>query len=84
VKLDNSGYPTELAAGIRCGNHGRYERVYHDSVETVGYCYSTSYEQEAQAEADAAAELAYERHLEDKGWQEAAAHRDWEASRGIF
>ena len=41
-------------------------------------------DEEAQARAEYEAEMAYERHLEDRGWAEHAAFADYERSMGIF
>jgi len=61
----------------------------HETVAEVKDCYDWKhYVDSGQAEADARAELAaeeaYERSFEDRGWAEAAAFADWEASRGLL
>lgn len=66
MMLDEIGYAQELKSGIRCGGHGT-ARVYHDSAETVRHCFAVQREQEAETEACRLAELAYERHLENRG-----------------
>ena len=50
------------------------------SVEEQAYNDDLDY----AAEAEAAAELAYERHLEDRGWEEARAQEDYEARMGCL
>lgn len=42
-----------------------------------------AYEDECAA-AELRAEMAYERHLEDRGWEEARAFEAWEASQGLL
>lgn len=83
MQLDDFGYAAELATGIRCGAHGRI-KVYHDSTETVRYCYGKMRSDQAEAAAEAAAELAYERHLEDRGYYEARAQEEHEARHGVI
>jgi hypothetical protein len=84
MKLDDMGYPKDLTSGVRCGNHERGRKVYHDEVATVAFCYATSHEQAAQQAAELAVEQAYERHLEDKGWYEVAAQADYERRNGVI
>jgi hypothetical protein len=83
MQLDDFGYAAELATGIRCGAHGRV-KVYHDSTETVRYCYAKMRSDIAEQEAEAAAELAYERHLEDRGYDEARAQDEYEQRNGVI
>jgi hypothetical protein len=83
MQLDDLGYAAELDGGIRCGAHPRGVKVYHDSVETVRFCYATMREQIAQQQAELAAERANERYFEDRGWEEARAQEDYEARMGM-
>jgi hypothetical protein len=74
-------------ASIQCRATGALHT--HESVADVKDCfayeaYCNSPEAEADARAEAEAEMAYERHLEDRGWMEAAAFEEWEASRGVI
>lgn len=84
MQLDDYGYAEELATGIRCGNHPRGLKVHHDSVATVQHCYAVRYSQEADQMAEQAVELAYERHLEDRGYEEARAQDEHEARNGVI
>lgn len=73
-------------SSIKCRATGALHT--HESVAEVKNCYAyeaycNSPEAEADARAEAEAEMAYERHLEDRGWMEAAAFEEWEASRGV-
>lgn len=73
--------------GVRCGNHGRTqhgEHVYHADPESVRECYRLAAEMIQQAEADIRAELAYEQHLEDRGYWEARAQEDYEQRHGVI
>lgn len=85
---------------IKCGNKVHDKDVsrehYHWSVDEVRECYSApkgilsiqeevmAYEDEQAARAEWEAEMAYERHLEDAGWAEAAHEQDREAAMGIL
>lgn len=82
---DSLGYPVMLDQGVRCGNH-RYGpgKTYHQNVEAVRACYAITREQEAQQKAELAAELRNEQWFENRGWDEARAQEDWEASRGVI
>lgn len=82
MQVDDFGYAQELASGIRCGAHGR-AKVYHDSTETVRYCYAKMRSDIADQEAEVAAERAYVRHLEDRGHYEAQAQDEWERRNGV-
>lgn len=73
--------------GVRCGNHGRTkhgEHTYHANPASVRECYRLAAEMEADEKAEAAAELAYERHLEDRGYWGARAQEQWEQAQGIW
>lgn len=83
IDLDEAGYPVHRASGVRCGNHGRGDKVYHADVATVKACYAIRAEETAQQNAEIEAERAYERKLEDAGSAEAYAEAQWEASRGV-
>lgn len=74
----------ETEAGVRCGNHGRGARVHHANTASVRACYQLSAEMAAEQEAEAAIELAYERHLEDRGYHEARAQEAWEQTNGMW
>ena len=81
---------------IKCGNKVHDKDVsrehYHWSVAEVRECYAApkgilSIQEEVMAYEDDGvyeAEMAYERHLEDAGWAEAAHERDREAAMGIL
>lgn len=84
MQLDDLGYAAELASGIRCGAHPRGVKVYHDSVETVRFCYAVMRDQQAQQEAELAAELRNEQWFENRGYDEARAQEQWEAERGVI
>lgn len=64
---------------IRCGCC----LSFHSTATDIRNCYADVAEGQAQAEAESAAELAYERKLEDAGWQEATAQDDYEARNGV-
>lgn len=73
--------------GVRCGNHGRTkhgEHIYHADPASVQECYRLTAEMIADQEAEIRAELAYERHLEDRGYWEARAQEQWEQTQGIW
>ena len=65
--------------GVRCGNHGK-DRVYHRDASEVKDCYAGRFDDDGAYEA----EMAYERHLENAGWAEAQAQRDWEDRNGVI
>ena len=64
--------------GVRCGNHGK-DRVYHRDASEVKDCYAGRFDDDGAA----AAEMAYERHLEDAGYWEARAQEDYERRMGV-
>jgi hypothetical protein len=75
------------ATGVRCGNHGRTapsEHVHHANPASVRECYRLAAQMEADQAAEIAAELAYERHLEDRGYWDARAQEDWEERHGVI
>lgn len=84
---------------VRCGNtkvHGKAKdvgAVHHDSVAQVRLCFATegglaTVEEEEQQYQDYLSEVdpdaAYERHLENAGWQEAALQDQMEAEAGVI
>lgn len=74
-------------AGVWCGNHGRRARgqeIRHANTASVRACYQLTAEMNAEQEAEAAIELAYERHLEDRGYHEARAQEAWEQTNGMW
>lgn len=71
---------TITAHRIRCGCC----LLNHTTAAEVAACYADAEEAQAQANAELAAELAYERHLEDRGWQEALLQEQVEAARGVI
>lgn len=75
------------ATGTRCGNHGRTapgEHTYHANPASVRACYRLSAEMIADQRAEIAAEEAYERFLEDRGYEEARAQEAWEQTHGMW
>lgn len=73
----------ETDTGVRCGNHGKVGVAFHTSAAAVRACYALGRELDAQAAAEHAAELAVERALEDRGYWDARAQEDYEASHGV-
>jgi hypothetical protein len=67
--------------GIRCGNHGR-ARVYHLSATEVRECFQETQYNLEEAAREAAAERGLERHLEDRGYEEARAQEAHDAATG--
>jgi hypothetical protein len=68
-----------MVKGVRCGNHGREGRFYHADAAEVRACYAWDWDNEENARAEQAVELAYERHLEDRGYDEARFQEQMEA-----
>lgn len=74
---------------IRCGNRQSPDfpgKHTHDTVTDVRACYETTAAYERYLEWDdgaQAAEQAYERYLEDRGYEAARAQDDYEASHGV-
>lgn len=75
----------------RCRKESGTE-VKHNSVAEVRACYEAPQsryadfldgEAAAEARAEYEAEMRYERHLEDRGADEAYAERQWEDARGV-
>lgn len=84
IIYDDHGYPADLDAGVRCGNHGRTFRIYHNSARAVKACYDIRADEMAQQAGEIAAEAAVERYFEDRGYWEARAQEDYEAARGVI
>lgn len=84
MKVDEWGAPVHLEAGVLCGAHWRGAGIYHESAAAVRQCYAVRDEMRAQQEAELAVERAYERHLEDRGYDEARGQEDWEARHGVI
>lgn len=66
--------------GVKCGNrdaHGQ-GRVYHPNSDEVRECYAETRYQNENAEREAEIERAYERHLEDRGYDAARWDEDRE------
>lgn len=87
IELDGPYEVKATATGVRCGNHGRTapgEHVHHANPASVRECYRLTAEMIADQEAEIRAELAYERHLEDRGYDEARAQEDWENRNGVI
>jgi hypothetical protein len=75
----------EMVKGVRCGNHGREGRFYHESADEVRNCYAWTWDNEEAARAEQAVELAYERYLEDPSYgANAAADEYFERQRRPF
>jgi hypothetical protein len=70
---------------VRCGNrkaHG--PDVYHNGRTEVRDCFAGRLATEPDHDnGAAAAELAYERHLEDRGYDDARAQEEHEARHGV-
>ena len=84
IEYDGLGYVAATFSGIRCGAHGRYVRVFHASVDAVRECYAILRAEEAEARAEAEAEQAYERYLEDRGADESYAQDQYETAYGVI
>lgn len=82
---DFIGYPIPTETGPLCGNcSSRTDRVRHINAQAVRTCYIAEREQREEADACYNAEMAYERHLEDRGYDEARAHDAHEARMGVI
>lgn len=79
VTVDPEGYPISLARGPRCGSC----KAHHKSVADIRFCYDLRAEQTAQQAGEIAAELAVERHFEDRGYWESQAQDAHEAAHGV-
>lgn len=74
---------------VRCGNrkaHGRDSKVFHNSADEVRRCFTGELEDDDRDWDDGAAwaEAAYERHLEDRGYESARAQDEHEARNGVI
>lgn len=66
---------------ILCGNRSSHGvGVYHESLDVVRDCFAGRFDDDGCA----AAELAAERHLEDRGYWAARAQEDYEARNGVI
>lgn len=63
--------------GVRCGNHPGV-KVYHASTDEVRECYEQTRYQEQMQREEQAIEMAYERHLENRGYDAARWDEDRE------
>lgn len=87
VELDGPYEVRRTQTGTRCGNHGRTkpgQHVHHANPASVRACYELTAQMDADQAAEIAAELAYERHLEDRGYWEARAQEQWEETHGMW
>lgn len=80
---DDWGLPAQTVEGVRCANHGDW-RVYHFDAAAVRACFTVTAQMQADQDAEIAAEQAYVRHLEDRGYWEARAQDDYEARMGVI
>jgi hypothetical protein len=80
INVDAIGIPAKTQTGVRCGNCG----ARHASAKAVNLCYLRGAELDAESAAEIAAEAAYERHLEDRGYWEARAQEDHENRYGVI
>jgi hypothetical protein len=80
IATDEYGEPIETDNGPRCGScKGR-----HASTKAIKFCHALRDADMAQQEAEIAAELRNERTLEDRGYWEAIAQRDYEDRNGVI
>jgi hypothetical protein len=72
---------------VRCGNRKAHEyTTHHSSVAEVRACFAGQLEVPTDEDWDngaAGAEQAYERHLENLGYEEAQAQDAYEARNGV-
>lgn len=80
IHTDEYRYPVVTPRGVRCGQC----QAHHANADTVRECYRITAAQEATVRAEQAAELAYERHLEDRGYWDARAQDDYEERHGVI
>ena len=66
--------------------HTRYHQIDTESGQEVYTApnWLSAKEWGAPLTSDYDPDAAYERHLEDRGWEEAEAHDRWEAERGVI
>lgn len=82
VEMSSAYTIKETPSGVRCGNHA--DRCYHANAASVRACYQLSVTLAAEAESEIAAERGYERHLEDRGYDEARAQELHEQRNGAY
>lgn len=80
VTYTDHGYPITTTHGVLCGCCGHH----HQNPAAVRECHDIAREQAEAVEACRQAELACERHLEDRGYDAARAQDDFEASMGVI
>jgi hypothetical protein len=83
IITDGIGLPIKIRdteRGVRCGEC----KNRHHSAKAVKLCYEVAADFKAEQAALLNAEMAYERHLEDRGWQEAAAQDAYERANGVI
>ena len=92
VECTDEQYPSirQTEEGPYCGrcNNGwrkaeKMPRIRHADSAAVRMCYAVATEMEADMYADYEAEMAVERHFEDRGYYEARAQDDYEARMGV-
>ena len=81
---DTFGRPLSTTTGIRCGNHHPEDRIRHTNAAAVAECYRLMYDDYDQQYADLRAELAIERYLENRGYDDARAQEAYERSMGVI
>lgn len=67
------------ATTVRCAHCAGY----HFSAQGVRRCFADEQWREGEARREQDAERAYERYLEDRGWEDAYAQDQIEAQRGV-
>jgi len=80
VEYDWLGYIVPSGTGPICGACG----YHHATVKAIKACYAIMQAQEDEMRAEQAAELAYERHLEDRGYWDARADEQRYLSMGVY
>lgn len=80
IAVDSIGMPARVERGFRCGEC----KMRHHSIKAIKLCHFTAADHKAEQEACYRAEMAYERHLEDRGADEAAAQDAYEARMGVI
>lgn len=79
------GIPLLTPTGPYCGGcGGRRAGARHADVAAIRACDAYRRDQDAVVEGARWAEAAYERHLEDRGYDEARAQEDYEARNGVI
>lgn len=78
--IDSISLPIRVEKGFRCGEcKGR-----HHSVKAIKFCHEVSADHKAEQAALYNAEMAYERHLENRGADEADAQDAYERRNGVI